>query len=461
MSEAGEVEVLVLGGGPGGYALAARSAQAGLKTALVEAARLGGVCLTQGCIPSKALIELSGRIAGRAELAPFLAGGTAAAAPQVALGRVMAWKDGIVDRLNAGVVKTMARAGVEVVQGWGTMQDARTCLVRGEGGERLLRARNIVLATGSEAAALAAVPFGGPVISSTEALGLTALPRHLAVIGAGYIGLELGMAFRKLGARVTVLEAAPQILSQFDAALSAPVRRKLQQLDIAVHTGIAIDGVEIAGEQATLNIVDNGTERTIAADKVLVTVGRRPRLAGWGRENLGIGLKDGAVRIDERCMTDVDRIWAIGDVTGGPMLAHRATAQAHVVADQLAGKVARFDPVAIPAICFTDPEIVSVGALPQEAGDRADIAVAQLSFAGNGRALTLVPGEVDGFLRVVARRADRRILGIQAVGPHVSELSGEFVALLEMGAVVEDVRDMIHAHPTLGELLHEAADLVR
>lgn len=459
MSEPSDVDVLVLGGGPGGYALAARAAEAGLKTALVEAARLGGVCLTQGCIPSKALIDLSGKIAGREELAPFLADG--ASQPRVDLNRVMAWKDGIVDRLNAGVVKAMARAGVEVVPGWGTLQDARSCVVRGDGGERQLRARQVVLATGSQAAALAAVPFGGPVISSTEALSLDALPQHLVVIGAGYIGLELGMALRKLGAKVTVLESAPQILAQFDAALVAPVRRRLQQLDIAVHTGVVIEGVEISDGKATLRIVENGTARTLSADKVLVTVGRRPRLDGWGRENLGIGLKDGAVQIDERCMTAVDRVWAIGDVTGGPMLAHRATAQAHVVADQLAGKAARFDPVAIPAICFTDPEIVSVGALPHQAGERADIAVAQLPFAGNGRALTMTTGEVDGFLRVVARRADRRLLGLQAVGPHVSELSGAFVALLEMGAVVEDVQDMVYAHPTLGELLHDVAQSLR
>lgn len=459
MSEPGEVDVLVLGGGPGGYALAARAAEVGLKTALVEAARLGGVCLTQGCIPSKALIDLSGKIVGREELAPFLADG--ASQPRVDLNRVMAWKDGIVDRLNAGVVKAMARAGVEVVPGWGTLQDARTCAVRSDGGERQLRARQVVLATGSQAAALAAVPFGGPVISSTEALSLDALPGHLVVIGAGYIGLELGMALRKLGARVTVLESAPQILAQFDAALVAPVRRRLQQLDIAVHTGVVIEGVETGDGKATLKIIENGSGRTLSADKVLVTVGRRPRLDGWGRENLGIGLKDGAVQIDERCMTAVDRVWAIGDVTGGPMLAHRATAQAHVVADQLAGKAARFDPVAIPAICFTDPEIVSVGALPHQAGERADIAVAQLPFAGNGRALTMTTGEVDGFLRVVARRADRRLLGLQAVGPHVSELSGAFVALLEMGAVVEDVQDMVYAHPTLGELLHDVAQSLR
>lgn len=455
MSESDDFDVLVLGGGPGGYVVAGEAAQAGLKTALVEAERLGGVCLTQGCIPSKALIEMSAKLAGISGLRSFLADDTrAAAAPRVHLGRVIAWKDGIVDRLNAGVGKNMAQAGVEVLSGWGTMQDARTCLVRLKEGERRVRARHIVLATGSTPAALRMAPFGGPVISSTEALALDALPEHLVVIGAGYIGLELGMAFARLGARVTVLEAAPQILSQFDPALSSPVRRSLQALGIDLRVGIELKGLEIADAKALLSIDD---ER-IVADKVLVTVGRRPRLEGWGRENLGIDLLDGAIRIDERCMTTVDGVWAIGDATGGPMLAHRASAQAHVVAAQLAGRRARFEPLAIPAICFTDPEVVSVGALPQEAGDRREIAVAQRAFGGNGRALTMAAsGEVDGFLRLVVRRADRRILGIQAVGPHVSELSGEFVALIEMGAVVEDLQEMVHAHPTLGELLQEVA----
>ncbi|MGE0659001.1 MAG: dihydrolipoyl dehydrogenase [Reyranellaceae bacterium] len=455
MSETDDFDVLVLGGGPGGYVVAGEAAQSGLKTALVEAERLGGVCLTQGCIPSKALIEMSAKLASISGLRSFLADDTrAAAAPRVHLGRVMAWKDGIVDRLNAGVGKNMAQAGVQVLSGWGTMQDARTCLVRLKDGERRVRARHIVLATGSAPATLPMAPFGGPVISSTEALALDALPEHLVVIGAGYIGLELGMAFARLGARVTVLEAAPQILSQFDAALSAPVRRSLQALGIELRVGIELKGLEIADSKASLSIDD---ER-IVADKVLVTIGRRPRLEGWGRENLGIDLRDGAIRIDERCMTTVDGVWAIGDATGGPMLAHRASAQAHVVAAQLAGRRARFEPQAIPAICFTDPEVVSVGALPQEAGDRREIAVAQRAFGGNGRALTMAAsGAVDGFLRLVVRRADRRILGIQAVGPHVSELSGEFVALIEMGAVVEDLQEMVHAHPTMGELLHEVA----
>ncbi len=459
MSETDDFDVLVLGGGPGGYVVAGEAAQAGLRTALVEAERLGGVCLTQGCIPSKALIEMSAKLAGMAGLRDFLTADPAAAEPasRVDLARVMAWKNGIVDRLNGGVGKSMTQAGVAVVSGWGEMQDARTCLVRSQDGERRVRARHVVLATGSVPVALPMAPFGGPVISSTEALALEALPEHLVVIGAGYIGLELGMAFARLGARVTVLEAAPQILSQFDAALSAPVRRSLQGLGIELRVGVDLKAVEIVDGKATLSVGD----ARIVADKVLVTVGRRPRLEGWGRETLGIDIRDGAIRIDERCMTTVDGVWAIGDATGGPMLAHRASAQAHVVAAQLAGRRARFEPLAIPAICFTDPEVVSVGALPHEAGDRRDIAVAQRAFAGNGRVLTMTAGEeVDGFLRLVVRRADRRILGIQAVGPHVSELSGEFVALIEMGAVIEDVQDMVHAHPTLGELLHEVAQNV-
>lgn len=453
MSPPLKVEVLVLGGGPGGYVAAIRAGQLGLDTALVEADRLGGTCLIRGCIPSKALIHAAGefevlrRAQGDNPLGLKVTG-------EVGLdfAQTIRWKDGVVDRLSDGVGGLLRRAKVRVVRGWGQFRDARTCEVTGaDGATQVIEAEHVILAAGSEPTALPAIPFGGDVLSSTEALALPAVPETLAVIGAGYIGLELGMAFAALGAKVTVVEALSRVLPQYDPALSAPIARALERAGIEVHLDARATGFE-GGALAVERTQKPALQ--IPAEKLLVTVGRRPRTQGWGLEKMAVDLDGPFIKVDDRCATSMRNVWAIGDLVGEPMLAHKASAQGETVAEIIAGRRRTFAPVAIPAVCFTTPEVVSVGAWPEPG---PEVITAVFPLAANGRALSQESGDDGGFVRVAARADDHRILAFAAVGRHVSELSGEMTALLEMGAVLEDAAGLIHAHPTQSETLGEAA----
>src|SRR5258708_2822574 len=456
MPQALRTHVLVVGGGPGGYVAAIRAGQLGFDTILVEGDRLGGTCLIRGCIPSKALIHAADRFSEITEAAGGNALGIGITAPPTLdFTKTVAWKDGIVDRLNAGVATLLARAKVRALRGWAVFSDAKTCTVETRDGPVTITAEHVVLATGSEPAPLPVLALGGVVISSTEALSLPAVPERFAVIGAGYIGLELGSAFRKLGAAVTVIEAEDRILPRYDAQLTAPVRHWLERAGVTLHLGARVSGID--GEGGLGVTLKDGYALTVPADKVLVTVGRRPRVEGLGIEAMGLDLDRGTIPVDDQCRTAVRNVWAIGDLVGEPMLAHRASAQGAMVAEIIAGARRRFAPTAIPAICFTDPEIVTVGLSPEEAttaGEDADTVM--FPFAASGRALTLEAGEDAGFVRVVFRRADQRLLGIQAVGRHIAELAGEFAHALEMGALLDDVAGTIHAHPTLGEAFAEA-----
>jgi dihydrolipoamide dehydrogenase len=453
-------KVLVVGGGPGGYVAAARAGELGLDTVLVEGDRLGGTCLIRGCIPSKALIHAAGKI----DYIRHAVGGDALGiavreAPSIDLARTIAWKDGIVDRLNGGVGGLLRKAKVRVLEGWATFSDGKTCTVQTNEGTETVRAEHVILATGSEAASLPGLELGGPVISSTEILSLNRLPERLLVIGAGYIGLELGTAFRKMGSEVTVVEARERILPNWDEPLTIPVKRWLERARVTLHLSARVEGLKRTTTEVEAAITTkDGTTARVAADKVLVTVGRMARTGGWGLETMAIDMSGPFIRIDERCQTSMRNVWAIGDLVGEPMLAHKASAQGRMVAELIAGARRRFDPVAIPAVCFTDPEIVSVGlGPPGTAAHGAETIVGQYPFAANGRALSMEAGQDGGFVRLVARRDDHRVLGVQAVGAHVSELVGEFTLALEMGALLEDVAGTIHAHPTLTEVFHEAA----
>jgi dihydrolipoamide dehydrogenase len=448
--------LLVIGAGPGGYVCAIRAGQLGLDTVIVEASRPGGTCLNVGCIPSKALIHVAEEFARLALAAsgknPF---GLAASAPVLNLGKTVAWKDRIVGRLTTGVSGLMKRAGVKAISGWARFRDGKTVEVDTETGQQVIRAESIVIATGSKAVELPALPFGDTVISSTEALALTERPARLVVVGAGYIGLELGTAFAKLGTEVTVVEALPRILPQYDAELTRPVARHLDALGVKVLAGARARRLATGGEALVVEAAD-GNEVRLAADKILVTVGRKPATDGWGLEELDLDRDGACLRIDDQCRTSMRGVFAIGDVTGEPMLAHRAMAQGEMVAEIVAGRRRSWDRRCIPAVCFTDPEIVTAGMGPEEAkrGGR-EIRTGQFPFSANGRAMTLA-GE-DGFVRVVARADNHLVLGIQAVGQGVSELSAGFSLALEMGARLEDIGGTIHAHPTLSEALQEAA----
>ncbi len=456
MEKSIKTQMLIVGGGPGGYVAAIRASQLGLDVTLVEADRLGGTCLIRGCIPSKALIHAAATFQGIREAA---AGGkfgiSLACEPKLDLRETVRWKEGVVDRLNGGVAGLLRRAKVRVVAGWARFSDGKTCVVDTEQGPVSITAEHVVLANGSEPVELPGIPFGGPVISSTEALSLDELPRRLAVVGAGYIGLELGSAFRKLGAEVTVIEAQDRILPLYDKQLVKPVARWLERSGVMVHLGAKLTKFEsgIASIEA-----QDGRALAIEADTLLVTVGRRPRTEGWGLESMGVERDGRFVRVDDQCRTSMKNVWAIGDLVGEPMLEHKAAAQGEMVAEIIAGHRRRFDPVAIPAVCFTEPEIVSVGLSVGEAEALGEaVTTSQFPFAANGRALSMEAGESGGFVRVLARKDDHRILGIQAVGVHVSELSGEFAMALEMGATLEDVAGIIHAHPTLSEAFFEAS----
>jgi dihydrolipoyl dehydrogenase len=446
-------KVLVIGGGPGGYVAAIRAGQLGLDTILVEVDRLGGTCLNVGCIPSKALIHAAGATHALRDRRALSAIGLSIGTPKLDFAGAIAWKDSIVTRLTSGVGALLKKAKVRTLLGQATIVDGKTATVSADTGETRIAAEHLVLATGSEPVELPALPFGGDVLSSTDSLALSKLPQSLAVVGAGYIGMELGMAFAKLGAKVTIVEALPKILPLYDAELTQPVARRLADLGVETLVGARAAGFA----SGALKVTDaDGKERLLPADKVLVAVGRRARTSGFGLESLDLTMSGPFVRIDERCATAMRNVWAIGDVTGEPMLAHRAMAQGAMVAEIIAGSKRAFDHKAIPAICFTDPEIVAVGLSPDAArAAHGEIRVGHFPFRANGRAMTLQDDE--GFVRVVARADNHVVLGVQAVGAGVSELSAAFSLALEMGARLEDIALTIHAHPTMSEAFHESA----
>ncbi len=449
-------QLLVIGAGPGGYVAAIRGGQLGLDTVIVDKSRPGGTCLTIGCIPSKALIHAAEMFGNaKAAAAAETAFGLTAGKPTLDLARTVAWKEGIVGRLTGGVAGLLKKAGVKIVVGTARFRDGKSVVVDTETGVQAIRAEQVVIATGSVPVELPALPFGGAVISSTEALSLTKLPKSLAVVGAGYIGLELGTAFAKLGAAVTLVEAQDRILPLYDAELSRPVARRLSELGVEVLTGARATGPAARGKGLRVETAA-GAAITVPAETVLVTVGRRPLTEGWGREELALDMAGPFVRIDDQCRTAMRGIFAIGDVTGEPMLAHRAMAQGEMVAEIAAGHPRSWDKRAIPAICYTDPEIVSVGLSPADAqaGGR-DVKVGTFPLSANGRAMTL--GATAGFVRTVARADSHLLLGLQAVGQGVEELAAAFTLALEMGARLEDLAGTIHAHPTQSEAVQEAA----
>nr|WP_303692397.1 dihydrolipoyl dehydrogenase [Brevundimonas naejangsanensis] len=462
MTQTLKTKVLIIGAGTGGYVAGIRCGQLGLETVLVDASPgLGGTCLNVGCIPSKAIIHAAGKYETVAKAASGDGAlGITASTPAIDLSKTVEWKDGVVKKLNAGVAALLKKAKVKVIKGWAEFSDAKTCTVKTDDGEIRITAEHVILATGSEPVELPFLPFGGDVISSTEALSLPEVPKKLVVVGGGYIGLELGIAFRKLGAEVAIVEMADRILPLYDKALTDPVAKWLEKHGVQLLLGARAGGFG----DGKLNVTDkDGNPMQLDADKVLVTVGRRARTQGWGLENMGVAMNGPFVKIDNRCATSMKNVWAIGDLTGEPMLAHKGSAQGEVVAEiiaHLSGKGGRdrvFDPTTIAAVCFTEPEIVSAGLGPDDVKGRDDVIQAVFPFAAIGRALAIQAGEDGGFVRVIASKSDHRLLGVQAVGQHVSELSNSFAQMLEMGAVLEDVAGTIHVHPTLGEAFHEAS----
>ncbi len=450
-------DVLIIGGGPAGYPCAIRAAQLGLNVILVDKSGLGGTCLNRGCIPSKAVIHAASRFEEISAHAAAPAMGISCAKPKVDMKSLSVWKDDLVGKLTSGVGMLLKSAGATVLNGWAEFNDAKTCTVKLQDGQtQTITAKHVVLATGSVEVELPFLPFSDPrIISSTGALALDKLPKTLAVVGAGYIGLELGIAFAKLGVKVSFVEALDRILPLYDAPMTRPISRWLKTHKVDMHLSSKAKGLSKTGLQFEDG---NGKTHDITAEKILVAVGRKPVTQGWGLENMGIDMNGPFIQVDDQCATSMRDVYAIGDLVGEPMLAHKGTAQGEMVAEILAGHRRRFDPVAIPAVCFTEPEIVGVGLTPDEAKAAGDeVITGKFPLAALGKALSMQGGTDGGFVRVTARKSDHVILGIHAVGAHVAELSGEFALALEMGARLEDIAGTIHVHPTLTEGFAESA----
>ncbi len=451
-------DAVVLGGGPGGYVAAIRLAQLGLKTACVEAEEYGGVCLNWGCIPSKALIS-NAHLYGKAKGAENH--GIKFGSVELDVARMQSWKDGIVTKLTGGVRQLLKANGATLVEGHGKLVARDTIEVTRADGTvtRLAASRGIVLATGSETIQVSSLPFDGVrVIGARQAVSLREIPRRLCVVGGGVIGLELGSVYQAFGSELSVVELTPSLLPGIDSDAVRVVERNLAKRGAKIYKQARAEGVTPQTDgslKVTLSL--EGKTIELECDVLLVAVGMRPRSKGIGLEALGVHIDQrGFVPTDAQCRTNVPGIYAIGDVAGVPMLAHKASKEGEVCAEVIAGKPAAKDWATIPGIVFTEPEIASVGLTEDQAKlDKYEVSVGRFPFAALGRAMSL--GETDGFAKVVMDKATKRVLGIHICGPGASDLISEAALALEMVASAEDLAMTIHPHPTLAEALMEAS----
>ncbi|MBB5355042.1 dihydrolipoamide dehydrogenase [Anoxybacillus mongoliensis] len=451
-----ETETLVVGAGPGGYVAAIRAAQLGQKVTIVEKGNLGGVCLNVGCIPSKALISAGHRY----EIATHSQDmGIFAENVKVDFSKVQEWKAGVVKKLTSGVEGLLKGNKVEIVRGEAYFVDENTVRVMTENSAQTYKFKNAIIATGSRPIELPTFKFSKRVLDSTGALNLPEIPKSMVVIGGGYIGTELGTAYANFGTKITILEGADEILSGFEKQMSAVVRRRLKKKGVDVFTNALAKGVEEREDGVTVTFEVNGETKTIDAEYVLVTVGRRPNTEEMGLEQIGIKMTErGLIEIDKQCRTSVPNIYAIGDVVAGPPLAHKASYEGKIAAEAIAGHPSEIDYLAIPAVVFSDPECASVGYFEKQAIEEGiDVITAKFPFGANGRALAL--NEADGFLKLVLTKDDGVIIGAQIVGPNASDMIAELGLAIEAGMTAEDIAMTIHAHPTLGEITMEAAEV--
>lgn len=453
-------DVLVLGAGPGGYVAAIRAAQEGKKVCVVEDKEPGGVCLTVGCIPSKALIYAS-RLYEKLEWMHTI--GLNTGERSVEMPKLISWKESVVKKLTTGIGGLFKSHKIELVRGRGVVCGKNEIEVtENSGAKRKITAANVILATGSSPIEIPGFAYDEDnILSSTGGLALKSVPKHLVVIGGGYIGLELGGVYSRLGSKVTVVEATPGLLPGNDFDLIQVVQRKLVKQGVEILLETKAKGyTKTSDGLMCVVLTKDGKERGIPCDKILVTVGRRPNSKNLGVESVGLKANEkGFFDIDPQRRTSVPWIYAIGDVAGQPMLAHKASHEGIVAAQAIAGKKTVYDPRAVPAVIFTDPEISSVGYTEDQARAKGfDVAIGKFPFAASGRALALA--ETDGFVKLVADKKTDAVLGIHIVGPEASELAGECILALEMGATCEDIANTIHAHPTLPESIMEAAEAV-
>lgn len=452
-------DVVIIGGGPGGYVCAIRAAQLGLKAACVEGrGTLGGTCLNVGCIPSKALLH-SSEMAHEAQ-GNFAQMGIETTGVSVDMTKMHAYKQGVIDGNTQGIEFLFKKNKVDYIKGWGRVASAGQVAVSlNEGGEQVLAARNIVIATGSEPSSL---PFAEidqkQVVDSTGALELPSVPGRLVVIGAGVIGLELGSVWKRLGAEVTVLEYLDHITPGMDAEISKQFQKILSKQGLKFTLGAAVQKVETGNSVKigyTLRKDDSAHE--IEADVVLVATGRRPYTSGLGLEAAGVEMTDrGQVKTDGHWRTTMPGVWAIGDVTDGPMLAHKAEEEGVAVAESIAGQHGHVNYGVIPSVIYTAPEVASVGETEEQLKARGQAyKVGKFPFLGNARAKAHFAG--DGFAKVLVDAETDRILGAHVIGPYAGDLIHEYCVAMEFGASAEDVARTCHAHPTFSEAMREAA----
>lgn len=451
-----EFDAIVLGGGPGGYVCAIRLGQLGKKVACVEEEEYGGVCLNWGCVPSKALIS-NAHLFTKARQAENQ--GLRIAGVDVDPDKMQDWKNGIVKKLTGGVRQLLKANGVEIVEGRGRLTAKDRVEVEGPGGRQTLKAKDaIVIATGSATIQIPGFEFDGErIIGAREAVSLRRIPKRLVVIGGGVIGMELGMVYQSFGSQLTVIELTPNLLPGADRDAVGVVERKLKKLGAQVYKQAKAESVAKRADGVAVTFSTEGKQQVVEADMVLVAVGMKPRSRGIGLEELGVQIDErGFVRTDDVCRTNVAGIYAIGDVSGAPMLAHKASKEGEVCAEVIAGKKAGKDWVTVPNIIFTDPEIASVGLTEDQAKEQGiDFKSGRFPFSVLGRAMSL--NETEGFVKVIAERGSGRVVGIHIVGPSASDLISEAALAMEMFATAEDIALTIHPHPTLGEAMMEAS----
>jgi dihydrolipoamide dehydrogenase len=452
-------DLVVIGAGPGGYVAALRAAQLGLKVACVDRrAEPGGTCLNIGCIPSKALLDSSEHFTyARARLAEH---GVQVGQTSLDLKAMLARKEKVVKGLTDGITHLFRKNKVDFVVGTARVVEAGTVVVNvPKGDARTLTTRAIVLATGSVSVQLPQLPFDGTlVVGSTEALAFEKVPSHLIVVGAGYIGLELGSVWARLGAKVTVVELLPSVVATADQECARVLHKSLVKQGLTFSLETKVTGGSTQGGQIHVNAHQGGKDVLFQGDRVLVAVGRRPFTAGLGLEEAGVKVdeRSGRVPVGKDFQTSVPGIYAIGDLIEGPMLAHKAEEEGVAVAERLAGKKTHVNYDAIPSVVYTHPELASVGLTEEQVREKGiECRIGKFPFLANGRARCL--GETEGLVKIIADAKTDRLVGVHIVGPRASELIAEAVSVMEFSGSAEDIARTCHGHPTLSEAVREAA----
>jgi dihydrolipoamide dehydrogenase len=452
-----QTEVVVIGAGPGGYTAAFYAADLGKKVILVEQDRLGGTCLNVGCIPSKTLLHAA-KLISEATESGFR--GIHFEKPRIDLDAMRQWKNSILEKLAGGVAGLARKRSVEVVLGRAHFEDSDTLRVETAGGQLYVKFEKAIVATGSKPAMPSAFDLGNPrIMTSTEALDIREIPADLLIVGAGYIGMELGTVYAILGSRVVMVEAMPTVLAGADQDLVRPVLRRVEKIFKEVRTSVKVTTMSTSGKQINVTMEVNGEPREEMYDGVLISVGRVPNCAGLGLENTKVTLdENGFIVVNGRQETGDPKIMAIGDVVGGVLLAHKASREARIAVEVMTGEASAFEDIVIPAVVFTDPEIAWCGLTETEAKEQGlQVEVIRFPWSASGRALSF--DRVDGMTKLVLDPETERLLGVGIVGANAGELIGEAVVALEMGATAKDLALSVHPHPTLSETYAEAAEL--